>query len=94
MTRPVLPTPPATYSPADQREVRRLLATAVAELAAEADVRDARRGEEATSVPTTGTWQRGDIVWHAAPVAGGFVGWVCVAAGTPGTWRTFGAISP
>lgn len=45
------------------------------------------------AAPTTGTWIRGDIRYNTAPVASGFVGWVCVAAGTPGTWKTFGAIS-
>ena len=46
-----------------------------------------------TAAPTTGTWARGDIVWNSAPSASGFIGWVCVTAGTPGTWKTFGAIS-
>lgn len=42
--------------------------------------------------PLTGTWATGDKVWHPAPsnAAGIPVGWVCVAAGTPGTWRSFG----
>jgi len=35
----------------------------------------------------------GDIVIDYSPTAGGFIGSVCVAAGTPGTWKTFGAIS-
>lgn len=35
----------------------------------------------------TGTWKRGDVVFNTAPSAGGVPGWVCVAAGTPGTWR-------
>lgn len=51
------------------------------------------RIEYAGSIPTSGTWSRGDIVFNNAPSAGGFVGWVCVAAGTPGTWKTWGAIS-
>lgn len=37
--------------------------------------------------PTSGTFERGDIVWNFEPVAGGAPGWVCVAAGTPGTWK-------
>lgn len=45
------------------------------------------------SAPTTGTWAVGDIVYNSAPISGGSIGWVCVAAGTPGTWKTFGAIS-
>jgi hypothetical protein len=44
--------------------------------------------------PTTGTWKAGDVVLNQAPVAGGKVGWVCVSAGTPGTWRAFGQIDP
>lgn len=46
-----------------------------------------------TGAPTTGTWAVGDTVYHSAPTAGGFIGWVCVAGGTPGTWKTFGAVS-
>ena len=46
-----------------------------------------------TTAPTSGTWAAGDIVYNIAPSAGGFLGWVCTAAGTPGTWKTFGAIS-
>jgi len=47
-----------------------------------------------SAAPTTRTWAVGDKVYNLAPTAGGFIGWVCVAAGTPGTWKTFGAISP
>ncbi len=46
-----------------------------------------------SQVPTTGTWLQGDIVWNSAPAAGGTIGWVCVTAGTSGTWKTFGAIA-
>lgn len=28
------------------------------------------------------------------PTAGGVMGWVCTTAGSPGTWKTFGAITP
>jgi hypothetical protein len=45
------------------------------------------------AAPTTGTWQQGDIVWNASATAGGFAGWICTTAGTPGTWKTFGVIS-
>lgn len=48
----------------------------------------------AAAPPSSGTWARGDIVFNTAPTAGGFVGWVCVSPGTPGTWHIFGAISP
>ena len=46
-----------------------------------------------TSAPAAGTWLQGDIVWNSSPTAGGFIGWVCTTGGTPGTWKTFGAIS-
>lgn len=46
-----------------------------------------------TAPPTTDTYEQGDIFYNSAPTAGGFIGWVCVAGGTPGTWKTFGAIS-
>ena len=41
----------------------------------------------ASAIPSTGTWKRGDVVWNTAPSAGGTPGWVCVTAGTPGTWK-------
>ena len=46
-----------------------------------------------TAAPTTGTWARGFIRWNTLPVAGENIGWVCVTAGTPGTWMAFGQIS-
>lgn len=47
----------------------------------------------ALAAPSTGTWRVGDIVYNTAPAPSGFIGWVCTVAGTPGTWKTFGAIS-
>lgn len=44
------------------------------------------------AIPTAGTYRLGDRVWNNAPAASGTIGWVCTAAGTPGTWKTFGAI--
>ncbi len=51
------------------------------------------RGEK-SAAPTTGTWQQGDIIYNLQPIAGGYLGWVCVTGGTPGTWKAFGAIQP
>jgi hypothetical protein len=45
------------------------------------------------SPPATGTYRQGDRIDNTAPSAGGVLGWVCVASGTPGTWKTFGSIS-
>lgn len=46
-----------------------------------------------TTAPTTGTWAAGDTCQHTAPTEAGpagskyvTTGWVCTAAGTPGTW--------
>jgi parallel beta-helix repeat protein/putative cofactor-binding repeat protein len=47
---------------------------------------------QGASAPATGTWKAGDITWDLTPSAAGRIGWVCVAAGTPGTWKAFGAI--
>lgn len=46
-----------------------------------------------SAAPTTETWAVGDIVYSLSPTSGGYIGWVCTAAGTPGTWKTFGVIS-
>lgn len=45
-----------------------------------------------TAVGTTQEGQVGDILFNTNPSAGGNIGWVCVEAGTPGTWKTFGTI--
>jgi hypothetical protein len=50
-------------------------------------------GRQASSIPTTGTWVVGDVVYNSAPASAGYIGWVCTVAGTPGTWKTFGLIS-
>jgi polygalacturonase len=41
----------------------------------------------------TGSWYVGDQVFDAA-VAGGYIGKVCTTAGSPGTFKDFGAIVP
>lgn len=56
------------------------------------DANNARYRGIGTTAPTSGEHAQGDIIWNRDPVAGGAVGWVCVASGTPGTWKTFGAI--
>lgn len=53
-----------------------------------------RSWQHGSAAPVAGTYEVGDITWNDAPAAGGFIGWVCTSAGTPGTWKTFGAISP
>lgn len=45
------------------------------------------------AIPTSGTWAYGDIVFNSAPAGGSAIGWVCVEAGTPGKWRSFGTVA-
>lgn len=44
------------------------------------------------SVPTSGSFVKGDICWNQDPKPGSHIGWVCIADGTPGEWLPFGAI--
>jgi hypothetical protein len=57
------------------------------------DAQDFTRDQLGTAAPTTGTWKKGNRVWNTNPTTGGFMGWVCTADGSPGTWKTFGPIS-
>jgi len=50
------------------------------------------REDFGSAPPTSGTYKVGDRRWNTNPTAGGYIGWVCVAAGSPGTWKGFGAI--
>lgn len=43
--------------------------------------------------PAGGAQRLGDIRWNSAPAAGGVPGWVCVTAGTPGTWKAMAALA-
>ena len=42
--------------------------------------------------PTSGNWAQGTRIFYDNPVAGGREGVVCVASGSPGTWKEFGSI--
>jgi Pectate lyase superfamily protein len=46
-----------------------------------------------STTPVAGRWDRGTKLYYATPSSGGFIGEVCVTAGAPGTWKTFGVIS-
>jgi hypothetical protein len=39
-----------------------------------------------------GAYLQGDLVYNTGAAAEGYVGWTCVTAGTPGTWKGFGVI--
>lgn len=46
-----------------------------------------------SAAPTTGAWLRGDKIYNTNIGSGAtptVVGWVCVTAGSPGTWSTIG----
>lgn len=45
-----------------------------------------------SAAPTTGSWIVGDRVYFNGPAVNGFVGWICTASGSPGTWTPFGKI--
>jgi hypothetical protein len=45
-----------------------------------------------TGAPTFGTWNVGDEVKNITPVPSGYAGYICTAAGSPGTWKGFGQI--
>lgn len=57
-------------------------------------VKDQGRNLIATSSfkPTTGRFFTGDVVYFSSPVANGYIGAVAVTTGTPGSWKSFGAI--
>ena len=39
-----------------------------------------------SAAPTSGEWSRGDVVWNTSVSVSGVQGWICVTAGTSGTW--------
>lgn len=45
-----------------------------------------------TAAPTTGTYIKNDKTINTNSTAGGYEGWVCVTAGTPGVHKGYGAI--
>lgn len=47
----------------------------------------------AASPPSLGDWKIGDVIYNNRPMSGGYIGWVCIAAGSPGIWKSFGAIA-
>lgn len=51
-----------------------------------------KKQEVRNSIPTTGLYNIGDIVWSDTPKPNGNLGWICIRTGTPGEWRPFGSI--
>jgi len=54
---------------------------------------DNRKFQSGDAIPTSGNYIKGDIVWNNNPAPTGYVGWICVRAGTPGEWKPFGQIT-
>jgi hypothetical protein len=47
-----------------------------------------------TAQPSSGgPYTKGTIVWNSNPALGGVIGWVCLIAGSPGSWAAFGQIA-
>lgn len=46
-----------------------------------------------SAAPSGGAWARGETIPNSAPAAEGSAGWICTAAGTPGTWKALGTIA-
>ena len=46
-----------------------------------------------TGAPSAGTFMAGEWIFNMEPSAGGVAAWVCITAGTPGTWVTIAAAS-
>ena len=42
---------------------------------------------------STASWKQGDRVLEDTVTSGGFIGYVCTVAGSPGTWKGYGAIA-
>lgn len=48
---------------------------------------DSRSVTVASAAPASGYHAAGEMVFNNAPAAGGSMGWMCVTAGDPGTWK-------
>ena len=46
-----------------------------------------------SSIWNTTAFQKGAICWNSSVTAGGVPGWICVTAGTPGTWKAMASIA-
>jgi hypothetical protein len=46
-----------------------------------------------SSIWTTTAFQQGAVCWNSSVTAGGVPGWVCVSAGTPGTWKAMASVA-
>ena len=64
------------------------------DLTVKGDVRFAnKKFTTGTTIPTQGSFVKGDICWNQTPTPDNYIGWVCVEDGAPGQWLPFGAIA-
>ena len=47
----------------------------------------------ADSIPTSGYYTKGDMVWNTNPKSNDYIGWICITSGNPGEWKPFGLIA-
>jgi hypothetical protein len=52
------------------------------------------RTVQRSAAPAGGVHLRGEWIWNLSPAALGYVGFVCTASGSPGTWVGVGQIGP
>ncbi len=45
------------------------------------------------TIPVGGPWYQGNFCLNANPAPAGQLGWICTAAGSPGTWKACGTIN-
>ncbi|BAN26835.1 uncharacterized protein BRPE64_CCDS07520 [Caballeronia insecticola] len=71
------------------------LATAVVpyQLFERSNILPGQRSLRGAAPPTLGTWAIGDNMTNIDPSANPVVGWVCTLAGSPGTWKPYGALT-
>jgi hypothetical protein len=86
--------PDTPYARALARFLTDLLQVICAKVNAMASGRLAGTDLTATAMPTTGMYAQGDFVRNSTPVEAGaatakyvITGWICVAGGTPGTFK-------
>ena len=53
---------------------------------------ETKKFEVGSQIPTSGSYNTGDIIWNDQPKPTGYIGWVCTKGGTPGLWKPFGQI--
>jgi hypothetical protein len=64
------------------------------DLTVKGDIRFAdKKFTTGTTVPTNGSFTKGDICWNSNPLPDGYIGWVCIDSGAPGQWSPFGLIA-